>query len=376
MFAHFYKKLLILTKGFSFYDKLIDEIYERQAGHRKIIGFEKGKPVYSLFWPAFFSSQYQNAALEILFSLFKNTKVPYSVSLAVSDICNSNCEHCSFRNLKQDNPMMSLEEISSCIRQCHELGVFSIYLVGGEPLLNKDITQIVKMIDQKRSALLIFTNGSLLAEKASSLKKAGLRRIIVSIDFPEAQKHDAFRKHPGLFEKAVEGIRQAKRQGMLVGISITINPKTRPSDLSGLFELGRMLKIHEIYISKECDTKNKKVYQDYLEDDFYPLVKEANQNKKYKFGIFYYPFFTNISYGCAAGVTRFYISPYGDINPCDFIPTSFGNMRKEKIRKIWERMYTSPQMGFATKGCRANRDWSFLQMSQKYQGIGNENPPD
>jgi MoaA/NifB/PqqE/SkfB family radical SAM enzyme len=356
MWSNLGKKLSIFLNGFSFYLKFIDDIYERHLGHNKVIGFEKGKPVHSLLMPALLSDQYRNFLTGMVFEVLLNVRIPFGVNLAITDRCNSHCEHCIFKIMKKNIPAMNLKEISNCIHECQELGLTTMNLLGGEPLMHEDIIPIVRMVDKRKINLLLFTNGSLLAEMASDLRKAGLRRVMVSIDFPEPEKHDTFRRQAGLFARAIKGIGQAGRKGMLVGLSTTINARTTLDDLSNLFELGKTLKICEIFISKEYNPDRGAFFQDRLEDGFYDLVKKINGDKRYPFGIFYYPFFNEVSFGCTAGATRLYISPYGEVTPCDCTRKSFGNIRTEGLRTIWERMYRSPQLGYVTRdGCRAGR---------------------
>ncbi|MEW5801888.1 MAG: radical SAM protein [bacterium] len=294
--------------------------------------------------------------MRMTFESLLNVRIPFGVNLAVTDLCNSHCEHCILKSIRQDKIPLSREEILRCITECQELGVSTINLLGGEPLMNRDLMEIIQLTDTAKVNLLLFTNGSLLTENASGLKKAGLKRIMVSIDFPEAEKHNAFRRQKGLFEKAVQGIIQAKKKGMLLGVSTTITPKTTVEDLSGIFELCKTLGVCEVFLSKEYDPEKMAFYHDFLDDEFYALVKKVNRNNKYRFGIFYYPFFCDVSFGCTAGATRLYISPYGDITPCECSRKSFGNIRTERLRTVWEKMYRSPHLGFVTKeGCRAKR---------------------
>ena len=356
MWRRAYKNGLILLNGLGFYGKLIDEIYEKHLGHKKIIGFERGKPVYSMFFPPFLSDSYRNFLLEMVFGLLLNARGPSVVSFAVTDRCNSECEHCIFRSKREEKTPMNLEEISRCIREFHELGVISVTMVGGEPLMHPDIVQIINLFGKTKINLVVFTNGSLLAEKAASLRRAGLNRVMVSIDFPDPEKHDAFRKHRGLFEKATAGIHQARKEKMFVGMSTTITPRTTLDDLSGLFELCRQLKICEVFIIKEYYPQDQVWYQDGLDDEFSQLITTINHDPRYKFGIFYYPHFSNAGFGCSAGGIRVYITPYGDVTPCDSSRVSFGNMKTDRLGVIWEKMSQTPHLGFVSKnGCRARR---------------------
>ncbi|MFX0106391.1 MAG: SPASM domain-containing protein, partial [Candidatus Hodarchaeota archaeon] len=56
--------------------------------------------------------------------------------------------------------------------------------------------------------------------------------------------------------------------------------------------------------------------------------------------------------GCLAGNIQYYASAYGDISPCDFSPLSFGNIRKEPLKKIWMRMVKHPAYNHRSPFCR------------------------
>jgi MoaA/NifB/PqqE/SkfB family radical SAM enzyme len=77
-----------------------------------------------------------------------------------------------------------------------------VQVSGGEPLLRTDVVDIVKAIKKRPNGLphvVLVTNGSLLnKENYAELKEAGVDRFSVSLDFPN-EKHDEFRRHPGLY---------------------------------------------------------------------------------------------------------------------------------------------------------------------------------
>ena len=111
--------------------------------------------------------------------------------LSVTDRCNFRCGYCmpkevfgrGYDFLPKDH-ILSFEELTRISRVFVGLGVEKIRLTGGEPLLRRDIERLVEQlasIDGLRD-LTLTTNGSLLVEKAASLRSAGLRRLTVSLD--------------------------------------------------------------------------------------------------------------------------------------------------------------------------------------------------
>jgi GTP 3',8-cyclase len=111
--------------------------------------------------------------------------------ISVTDRCNFRCTYCmprevygaAFRFLPQAE-LLTFEEITRLARAAVSLGVSKIRLTGGEPLLRRDVEQLVRMLaglDGLRD-LTLTTNGSLLAAKAVGLAAAGLKRVTVSLD--------------------------------------------------------------------------------------------------------------------------------------------------------------------------------------------------
>ena len=92
------------------------------------------------------------------------------------------------------------------IDQSQNLGISIIAFTGGEPLLRKDIFELISHVDKRKAVPILFTNGLLLSDEvAEKLAKAGLYSIFVSIDSPNPKEHDQLRGMPNLFETAIEG---------------------------------------------------------------------------------------------------------------------------------------------------------------------------
>jgi len=111
--------------------------------------------------------------------------------ISVTDRCNFRCTYCmpreifgpGFQFLRRDE-VLSFEEIAQLARIMVPLGVRKIRLTGGEPLVRRDLELLIAMLSKIPGVedLTLTTNGSLLAAKAATLKKAGLQRVTVSLD--------------------------------------------------------------------------------------------------------------------------------------------------------------------------------------------------
>ncbi|MBB5204991.1 cyclic pyranopterin phosphate synthase [Inhella inkyongensis] len=119
--------------------------------------------------------------------------------ISLTDRCNFRCDYCMPRSrfgpghrfLPQAR-LLSFEEISQVAQQALQLGVRTLRLTGGEPLLRRDLPLLVRQLAALRTPegeapdLALTTNGSLLAEQAAVLRAAGLQRLTVSLDALDA----------------------------------------------------------------------------------------------------------------------------------------------------------------------------------------------
>ncbi|MFC1895111.1 GTP 3',8-cyclase MoaA [Thermodesulfobacteriota bacterium] len=107
--------------------------------------------------------------------------------VSVTDRCNLRCLYCTpVRNLKliRHEEILSYEEILTVIRAAAKIGIRKIRVTGGEPLVRKDVSELVRAIARTDGIqdVGLTTNGVFLKDKASSLREAGLRRVNVSLD--------------------------------------------------------------------------------------------------------------------------------------------------------------------------------------------------
>jgi MoaA/NifB/PqqE/SkfB family radical SAM enzyme len=348
----------IARRGFGYNYDMLETIYKIYVGHNKVIHYRNGYPVYSLSTPALFSKPMANFMARSFYKGIQNKNLPNLMSFAVNDLCNAGCEHCSFYEGVDDETReeMTLDQCKSVVAQAQEIGVSIINIVGGEPLLRRDLPEILKSIDKNLTTVTLFTNGWLLKRKIKELKEAGLDSVYISLDAADAATHDKFRKLPGLFDRALQGIAEAKNLGMSCGISTTMTPESyKAGELDKIIELGKTLGVHEILIFDAQPTGRYKDRKDLIDnnewvEEMISHVKKYNNDLSYP-GIVPFAYFTSHrSVGCSCGTSYFYMSPYGDLMSCDFNHAIFGNVLKEPLYKLWDRITNDPDFRQAKWG--------------------------
>jgi MoaA/NifB/PqqE/SkfB family radical SAM enzyme len=139
------------------------------------------------------------------------TKRPIVVSYEVTLSCNCNCRHCDLGGVIKDERQIKPEEYRNLTQRLKPLAA---QISGGEPLLRKDITAIVKAVKQSGvQYLILVTNGVLLNESNYlQLHEAGVSQFSVSLDFPD-ERHDEFRRRPGLYKRLEQNLPRLAKLG-------------------------------------------------------------------------------------------------------------------------------------------------------------------
>ncbi|MHA1271204.1 MAG: GTP 3',8-cyclase MoaA [Candidatus Helarchaeota archaeon] len=108
-----------------------------------------------------------------------------NIRVSITDRCNLNCIYCHHEGISKDNiDEMSPLEIYKIVKISTEFGIKYVKLTGGEPLIRKDIVEIIKLIREIPliENISMVTNGILLGSIAPKLKNAGLDRVNISLD--------------------------------------------------------------------------------------------------------------------------------------------------------------------------------------------------
>jgi cyclic pyranopterin phosphate synthase len=143
-----------------------------------------------------------------------------NLRVSVTDRCNLRCQYCmpeeEYAWLSRGD-LLTFEEIQRVVEAFTELGVDKVRLTGGEPLLRRDVADLVRMlvsVDAIRD-LAMTTNGVLLEEQAPALRAAGLHRVTVSLDTLRPDRFHALtrRNDHARVLRGIEGARAAGFSG-------------------------------------------------------------------------------------------------------------------------------------------------------------------
>ena len=146
------------------------------------------------------------------------------VRVSVTDRCDFRCTYCMSENMnflpKAD--LLTLEELERLCEALISRGVKKIRLTGGEPLVRRNVMQLVRNLSRHIGAglneLTLTTNGSQLARYAAELADCGVKRINVSLDTLDPQKFRAITRW-GDHAQVLAGIDAAQQAGLRVKIN-------------------------------------------------------------------------------------------------------------------------------------------------------------
>jgi cyclic pyranopterin phosphate synthase len=138
--------------------------------------------------------------------------------VSVTDRCNLRCVYCMPEaGLKwiANSSVLTFEEIEAIVRAAADVGVRSVRITGGEPLVRRDLPALVRRLAAIDGIddISLSTNALLLAEQAADLAAAGLRRVNVSLDTLRADRFESIARRPGL-ERVLAGIEAAVAVGL------------------------------------------------------------------------------------------------------------------------------------------------------------------
>jgi heme b synthase len=260
---------------------------------------------------------------------------------------------------------LSTDEIKKVLDDIASFCKPIIILTGGEPMMRDDILQIARYGDSLGLRMVMAPCGMLLTEeKAKALKEAGIQRISISIDGPDAKSHDEFRGVPGAFDGAMAAIENAKKAGLEFQINTTVS-KLNLDRLPEILDLsvkvgavafhpfllvptGRGKEMAHLEISPE--EYEKTLNWVYEQRDKVPLLfkptcaphyyrifrqREKEAGRKVSFeshGL------DAMSKGCMGGLSFAFISHIGKVQMCGFADKEAGDIRKAdySFKEIWE----------------------------------------
>ena len=294
------------------------------------------------------------------------TKRPLVVGYEVTLSCNLNCRHCDLGKFIKDEKQIKPEVYGDLTRRLSPVvAIFS----GGEPLLRKDITAIVKAVKQSDGTpyLILVSNGMLLNESNYlQLHEVGVNQFSVSLDFPD-ERHDEFRGRPGLYKHLEQTLSRLAKLGFR---DIILNTAITKANLREILPLAKKAAEWGVDISYSAYTALRTGNEDYClnngEDlgilrqainELVALRKRDNHIANPEAILLNTLKFFEQSYmpDCKAGIRSLVVMPDGSLVPCSMHRSKYAT-QKEMV----ETFSRTNQCNSCYCGLRSYSELSFL----------------
>lgn len=151
---------------------------------------------------------------------------PFTIAWELTRACAFACQHCRAEAQPRRDPNeLANREALSLVDQIKEFGNPILVITGGDPMMRRDLYDILAYAVQKgvRTALTPTTTRLVTAKALARVKEAGVSRVAISIDGPSAEAHDAFRGFRGSFDIAQSIARDVVATGLSLQINTTIS---------------------------------------------------------------------------------------------------------------------------------------------------------
>src|SRR3989344_871664 len=271
----------------------------------------------------------------------RNSLKNYIINLEVTNKCNLNCFFCRAEANKHLENELTKENIYDLFKDLKKMGVSHISITGGEPLVRKDLPEIIDIGSKMGFKFSISTNGTLIKTVPISMLKK-IKQIRISLDAARAELHNKMRGSKDAFKKTIEGVAYLVSHNIFPLLRFTAH-RGNSMEVLPFIKLASGLKIKVIKINRiipilGCvfNAKEQLTPKEYKT----VLVRASNVAKKYGIELssdhpITFKLFKNVKNckfgGCAAGIVHIHINSRGEIFPCQYLPIRLGSIRKDKI---------------------------------------------
>lgn len=278
-------------------------------------------------------------------------KKPFQCLVQLTNRCNMRCSFCDFwPNGVPRRDELSTDDYRRLARELSGVGTFIVSIEGGEPFVRPDLMDIVEAFGRDHLPTL-FTNGWYVTrDSARELFARGVSVVAVSVDYPDAARHDAKRGLDGAFARAiraVELLREAAPRGdrQVQVMSVLMGDNWR--DFEALFEMSKRLGVgHQVTLLSVTGFRRGKQGDDRMPPpEAGERLSELWERHKHVrfFGDYFRTMGAFLGGGamptCRAGMQSFNVDHVGNVSPCiEKIDLAVGNVRREPLGVILGRM--------------------------------------
>tara|TARA_B100001248_G_C27376380_1_gene454497 strand:+ start:195 stop:1349 length:1155 start_codon:yes stop_codon:yes gene_type:complete len=285
--------------------------------------------------------------------------------------CNMKCEHCCeepymTRDLvkktgkKDPRRQMDLDDYKKLSDEADDLGLFRFVITGGEALLDKNLEDLINVLDPYKHLIILDTNGFYFnEEKAKWFAGLGGYKVQISLDSMYAEEHDAFRNTKGAHARALNAFKVAKEAGSEVLLSTClVRDRVFSKEFGLLCDFCESEEI-PLYVTLAKPVGSARGHEEWV------CTKEDVDQLKFledKKNIFTH---MTPNYGqpgkciTVKGINT--VNHDGEIIPCPYMDLSIGNVTKEPLKDILDRGMKNKWLGPYRDECIIGENFDFIK---------------
>ncbi len=273
--------------------------------------------------------------------IFRSRFFSHSPFRLVHDItyeCNCKCMICErWKQIDSYKNPLTCEENFNMLQNAKNAGVILYVVEGGEPLLYRDLPQVLRYAKQLGFATTVITNGYLLKQRSKEILPF-TDSIVVSIDSND-DLHDEMRGCKGLRQRAIEGIQQCKNSKTQVTINCVLC-KHNTEKIDGMLMLSKELALPIIFQPMDIYkgyNENLGLTQQELRKTFSNIFDRKKEGYQIVNSYSYLQhLINNTRYVCHAPKCFTYVKPNGNIvSCCDITERVWGNVKNNQFKEIF-----------------------------------------
>ena len=300
--------------------------------------------------------------------------------------CNAKCKHCGSRageecNFKDELTTEEIENALQSIANKYDASKILLNITGGEPLVRKDLFEVMKFAKNIGYHWGMTTNAMLINnEIIERMKETGMTTISISLDGLE-KSHDEFRGVPGSFVKIIENIKKLKDANFLNYLQITtVVNKLNIEELEEMY-----IKMKELHIDSwrivnmdpigraqdnselALDKQDYKYLLDFIKEKKKKSKFDVTYGCTHFVGMKYEKEIRNHMFFCVTGFTTGSILYNGDIYVCPSVERRKelvqGNIRTDDFVDVWENKFEwfRDLDKLKCKECENCKDWKYCR---------------
>ena len=311
--------------------------------HNKVVRVFNGYKLH-LYLPSYPSRAFFYA---IESKLLRTPPGATTIVFSITKACSYRCPHCYQKNdaaVDLDEDLMVKTALA-----VRDTGVALFDIEGGEPFLRfPRLLNLTRAFDARCEVWVNTTGAHLKPGMMERLKQAGLFGVMVSVHSPDRETHDAFTGVPGSFDVACDIIRACRRINLAAAFNTVLSEEEiRRGGLDRLMDLARELDCDYVQLihPKPAGIWLGKKDGMQTEQTLINAIQQAhvryNSLRMHSYPSLAAQVFEESErmLGCTSGaVDRYYVGASGEVQPCEFLNLSFGNVNEESFATIYERM--------------------------------------